>query len=220
MDHAKLPFRDRTDAGRRLGRLLAARGFAAPAVYALPRGGVPVAAEVAAALSAPLDLILARKLGAPGQPELAIGAVAEGSPPELVLDPEAVALTGADPAYLAREEAAALREIARRRARYLAGRDSIDPAGRCAILVDDGLATGATARAALRALRRRGPARLILAVPVGTPEACAALAAEADVVITLVESGIPRGIGGCYLDFHQLEDAEVIEALRQATHRA
>ncbi|GGG45361.1 phosphoribosyltransferase [Caldovatus sediminis] len=214
-------FADRADAGRRLGERLRGLNLDRPVVYALPRGGVAVAAEVAAALGhAPLDLVLVRKLGAPGQPELALGAVVNGAEAETVLNADVVALTGADEAYIARARAQALAEIERRRRAYLAGRSRPDPRGRAAVVVDDGLATGATARAALHALRRRGPSRLVLAVPVAPPETVAALRGEADEIVCLEENAIPFGIGGCYDDFHQLDDAEVVRLLDAAAGRA
>jgi putative phosphoribosyl transferase len=206
-------FADRQAAGRALARDLVGRGYADPVVYALPRGGVPVAAEVARALAAPLDLVLVRKLGAPGQPELAIGAVVDGDPPETVLNEDILRLTGADAAYVAAARARAIAENARRRALYRAGRAPIAAKGRTAILVDDGLATGATARAALLALRRQGASRLVLAAPVCAADTAAALRAEADAVICLHEGGIPHGVGGFYEDFRQLEDADVMALL-------
>ncbi|WP_372619219.1 phosphoribosyltransferase [Falsiroseomonas sp.] len=204
-------FTNRAEAGRLLAARVQALHPTAPIVYALPRGGVPVAAEVAAALDAPLDLVLVRKIGAPGQPELGIGAVVDGG--EMVLNPDIVAVTGATEAFIAATRQRELVEIERRRERYLPGRQPLDPRGRTAVVVDDGLATGATARAALRALRRRGGARLILAVPVAPPEALADLRDEADEAVAVIESGLPFGIGGFYDDFHQLTDAEVIEIL-------
>ncbi len=192
-------------------------GLERPVVYALPRGGVPVAAEIARALGAPLDLVLVRKLGAPGQPELAIGAVVNGyDEAETVLNTDVVAMTGATDAYIAESRDRALAEIERRRKLYLAGRPRPDPRGRAAIVVDDGLATGATARAALHALRRRNPARLVLAVPVAPPETLVALRGEADQIVCLAEPDLFWGIGGFYLDFHQLEDEEVIRLLDAA----
>jgi predicted phosphoribosyltransferase len=178
---------------------------------------VPVAAEIAAALGAPLDLILVRKIGAPHQPELALGAVVDGDAAEMVLNQDIVGATGADAAFIAAGRDRALAEIERRRARYLAGRKRVEPGGRTAIVVDDGIATGATVRAALRALRRRGAARLLVAVPVAGPDAVAALRREADEVVCLLEADLPFGIGGFYRDFHQLDDKEVIELL--AAHR-
>jgi predicted phosphoribosyltransferase len=206
-------FADRAEAGRMLATRLAAKRLDRPIVHALPRGGVPVAAEVARLLGAPLDLVLVRKLGAPGNPELALGAVVDGPQPETVLNEEVVAFTGATEAFLAAARARELREIERRRALYLAGRAPLDPEGRTAIVVDDGLATGATARAALHALRRRGAARLILAVPVAPPSTLEALRPETDEILCLAEEDIPHGIGAFYADFHQLDDAEVLRLL-------
>ena len=211
--HAPPRFADRAEAGALLAERIAALGLKDPVVFALPRGGVPVAAVVADRLGAPLDLVLVRKLGAPGQPELALGAVTDGEAPEMVLNEDIVAATGAAPAFLAAVRAAALAEIARRRGIYLPGRRRPDPRGRAAVVVDDGLATGATARVALRALRRRGAAPLVLAVPIAPPETLAALAAEADAIICLHEAAIPFGIGAFYADFHQLSDAEVVRLL-------
>lgn len=212
-------FRDRSEAGIRLGAALRRDTLLRPIVFALPRGGVPVAAEVAAALAAPLDLVLVRKIGAPWQPELALGAVVDGAEPAMVLNPDIVARSGASEAFIEAARQRAIAEIERRRRIYLAGRARPDPAGRDAVVVDDGLATGATARAALQALRRRGPARLILAVPVAAPEAIAALRGEADRVLCLHEDELRHGVGGCYEDFHQLDDAEVIRLLDEAAAR-
>ena len=190
-----------------------------PIVYALPRGGVPVAAEVAAALGAPLDLVLVRKLGSPFQPELAVGAVVDGGEAETVLNQEIVALTGTSEEYIAAARARELAEIERRRRLYVADRPRPDPRGRAAVVVDDGLATGATARAALHALRRRGPGRLILAVPVASPDTIAAIRSEADEVVCLHVEELYRGIGSFYDDFHQLTDGEVIRLLDTAAAR-
>ncbi|MCB4820272.1 phosphoribosyltransferase [Roseicella aerolata] len=212
-------FADRTEAGRLLGAKLRGLSLPRPVIYALPRGGVPVAAEIAEALGAPLDLILVRKIGAPQQPELALGAVVEGNPPETVLNRDIIALTGTDEAAIAAIRAREVAEINRRRAQYLAARPPIDPRGRAAVVVDDGLATGATARAALQALRRRGPARLVLAVPVAPPETLAALRREADEVVCLLEAELYHGISGHYVDFHQLEDEEVTRLLDAAAAR-
>ena len=211
--HAPPPFADRAEAGAQLADRIAALGLQDPVVFALPRGGVPVAAAVADRLGAPLDLVLVRKLGAPGQPELALGAVTDGEAAEMVLNEDIVAATGAGPDFVAAARDAALTEIARRRAIYLAGRTPPDPRGRAAVVVDDGLATGATARVALRALRRRGAAPLVLAVPVAPPDTLAALAPESDAIICLYKAEIPWGIGAFYADFHQLSDAEVVRLL-------
>lgn len=206
-------FANRTEAGRLLADRVKALRLRDPIVYALPRGGVPVAAEVAAALGASLDLVLVRKIGAPDQPELAVGAVVDGADPELVLNADIAAATGASDAFIAGARKRALIEIERRRVRYLEGRPPMDPAGHDAVVIDDGIATGASARAALHALRRRGARRLVLAVPVAPPETVAVLRAEADDIVCLVEAEIVFGIGGFYRDFHQLTDEEVIAAL-------
>lgn len=211
--HQPARFADRAAAGRLLAQRVKALRLRDPVVYALPRGGVPVAVEVAAALRAPLDLVLVRKIGAPGQPELAIGAIVDGEAPELVMNADIAASTGATEAYVAAARRRELAEIERRRALYLAGRAPIDPAGRTAVAVDDGLATGASARAALHALRRRGAARLVLAVPVAPPGTVQALRGDADDIVCLVEAPLVFGVGAFYRDFHQLTDEEVIAAI-------
>jgi predicted phosphoribosyltransferase len=209
-------FADRSEAGRLLAERVKALRLQDLIVYALPRGGVPVAVEVASALDAPLDLVLVRKIGAPGQPELAVGAVVDGGTSELVLNADIVMATGASEAFIAKARKRELAEIERRRTRYLAGRPPMVPAGHAAVVVDDGIATGASARAALHALRRRGATRLVLAVPVAPPETIALLRTEADDIVCLIEAEIFFGIGGFYRDFHQLTDAEVIAAIAAA----
>ena len=205
-------FRNRTEAGRLLGRQLQAIQIPDPVVLALPRGGVPVAAEVARALQAPLDLLLVRKIGAPHQPELAVAALAEES--DLVTDAASMAWNGATDAYVARQAEMQRAEIARRRQLYLAGRAPEPLAGRSAIVVDDGIATGTTARAALQALRRRGPARVVLAVPVASPESLAALAPLVDEVVCLSQPSFFRAVGEHYDDFDQVADEEVARVMR------
>lgn len=213
-----LPFPDRVVAGQLLARRLARENLPGPkVVVALPRGGVPVAAEVARLLQAPLDLLIVRKIGAPWQRELAVAAVADGDNPEIVVDGGTSAATGADAAYIEREAAQERREIERRRSLYLRGRPPLDLTGATAILVDDGIATGTTVRAALRALRRRGPAHIVLAVPVAAHETLMALRLECDRIVCLAEPQPLRAIGLHYRDFHQLSDAEVIAALDAAT---
>jgi predicted phosphoribosyltransferase len=206
-------FAGRQEAGRLLAARVVALGLRNPVVYALPRGGVPVAAEVADALHAPLDLVLVRKIGAPGQPELALGAVVDGDAPETVLNPHIVAATGASEAFIEAARRRELAEIERRRTRYLAGQPRVDPAGRDAVVVDDGIATGATARAALHALRRRGAARLVLATPVAPADTLEALRGEADEIVCLFVPAPFFGIGAFYRDFHQLADDEVVDLL-------
>lgn len=214
------PYANRTEAGRVLADHL--RHMAWPGrvvVLALPRGGVPVAAEIAGALRAPLDLLLVRKIGAPQQPELAVAALVEGEPPALVRDEETCAATGVDTAYLERQSLLAAAEIRRRRQHYLAGRAPVPVQGATVILVDDGVATGTTVRAALQGLRARRPARVVLALPVGPPDTVMALRAEADEVICLRQPLPFRAIGLHYRDFHQLDDEEVLAALDKAAPR-
>jgi predicted phosphoribosyltransferase len=210
--HAHPRFADREEAGRSLVPLLQARGFTDPVVYALPRGGVPVALPIAEALHAPLDLLLVRKLGVPWQPELGFGAIAEGLE-EPLLNQDIIAHTGLTEDMIAPVLAAEKQELARRSAAYLKGRRRQDPKGRIAILVDDGLATGITARAGLAALRKRGAARLVLAVPIAAPESVAEFEGLADEVITAETAPIRFGIGAFYQDFHQISDAEMLEML-------
>ena len=220
MREALLPFQDRVAAGRALGERLAAMQLADPVVLALPRGGVPVGLEVARALHAPLDLLLVRKIGVPWQPELAVGAVMDGGAPVIVVEPHVQAETGIDRAYIEERAAQELKEIERRRALYLAHRAPEAVSGRTAIVVDDGIATGTTVRAALRGLRRRVPARLVLAVPVAPPDTIDALRAEVDDVVCLAQPEPFGAIGYFYLDFHQLTDDEVIALMRQAPQDA
>jgi len=210
-----MPFKDRSEAGRRLASKLSDYKDQKPAVLALPRGGVPVAAEVAAALSAPLDLILVRKIGVPFQPELAMGAVVNGKAPVIVRNEDVIASAGIDEKEfkaICNEE---LAEIDRRRVRYLGNRERVDIAGRTAIVVDDGVATGATTRAALRAARMRNPKRLVLAVPVAPPDAIKDLQEDADEVVCLETHGFFGAIGAYYLDFRQVSDEEVVRLLER-----
>ena len=209
-------FSDRFDAGRQLAAVLSEMRLESPVVYALPRGGVPVGYEIALELKAPMDLMLVRKLGAPGYPELALGAVAEGRGDTLVINEDVRRSVRADDAYIERARQEGLREIERRRLVYLGGRARIDPSGRTAIVVDDGLATGATAKAAVRALKADGAARVILAAPVAPPETLADLRREADEVACLATPTNFYGIGQFYVDFHQLSDAETVDLLDKA----
>ena len=210
-------YANRTEAGRALAEHLLGMALPRPVVVlALPRGGVPVAAEIARVLQAPLDLLLVRKIGAPLQPELAVAAWVEGTPPALVRNEETCAALGVDAAYIEREVAFAAAEAARRRRRYLAGRTPVPIQGATVIVVDDGVATGTTLRAALRGLRSRQPARVVLAVPVGPPDTVAALRAEADEVVCLLQPKSLTAIGLHYRDFHQLDDEEVVAALHTA----
>ena len=214
MGHA---FTDRREAGRALAQRLAGMALPAPiVVLALPRGGVPIGAEVARALEAPLGLLLVRKIGAPWQPELAVAAVVDGEPPDIVLDEETMAMTGVDTAYVEAEAKQQMHEIERRRGVYLRGRATVSVEGATVIVVDDGIATGTTVRAALKALGRRQPARLVLAVPLAPSDTLAALRGEVDELVCLAEPFPFHAIGLHYRDFHQVGDEEVLAALDAA----
>jgi predicted phosphoribosyltransferase len=208
-----MPFKDRSEAGRKVAVALAGYKDQDAAVLALPRGGVPVAAEVAAALNASLDLILVRKIGVPSQPELAMGAVVDGGSPVIVRNEDIIRLAGIDEAEFKAVCDSELAEIERRRQRYLGGRERLDIAGRTAILIDDGIATGATTRAALRASRMRDPKKLVLAVPVAPTESLAQMRQEADDVVCLEHHEFFGAIGFYYRDFQQVSDDRVIEIL-------
>jgi putative phosphoribosyl transferase len=211
-----LPFLNRADAGRRLADALERYKTEDVTVLALPRGGVPVAAEVAARLSAPLDLLLVRKIGVPMQPELAMGAVIDGPEPLVVRNEEVIRLAGISDPEFRQVEMRELAEIERRRERYTGGRMPRSVEGRVAIIVDDGIATGATVRAAIRGLRKRGPLRIVVAVPVAPPDTVASLEREADEVVCLEQPAYFGAIGQFYLDFRQVEDEEVIRHLAEA----
>ena len=211
-----MQFADRHQAGRLLAEQLAHLKHQHPVVLALPRGGVPVGYEIARALAAPLDLVLVRKIGAPHQPELAIGAVADGERPELVTDPQIASWLAVPPDYLEAVKARELAEIERRRKLYFGDRTPLEVAGRAAILVDDGIATGATMLAALRATRRRAPARLILAVPVAPRDTLDRMRVEADEVVCLDTPSDFMAVGQFYRSFPQLRDEEVIRLLEAA----
>jgi putative phosphoribosyl transferase len=206
-------FDDRRDAGRQLAARLLPYRDRDPIVLALPRGGVPVGYEIARALGAPLDIIVVRKLGAPGQPELGIGAVVDGDHPLGVLNEEVVKTLVVPEAYLEREVAAQLAEIRRRQAAYRSGRAPLTIAGRTAIVVDDGLATGGSMRAALRSVRRAAPARLVLAVPVAPPDTLARLSAEVDETVCLETPELFGAVGYFYRNFAQTTDDEVVRLL-------
>jgi putative phosphoribosyl transferase len=212
MSHVR--FRDRSEAGQRLANRLMHLSDQSPVVLALPRGGVAIGFEVARMLKAPLDLVLVRKIGAPFQPELALGAVADGDHVETVLNPEIAELV--TETWFREERERQLREMERRRAVYLRNRPRVPVAGHTAILVDDGIATGATMRAALRSVRLANPKRLVLAVPVAPPDTVSDLAAEADEVVCLRTPSFFGSIGYFYDDFRQLDDADVIRLLDEA----
>jgi putative phosphoribosyl transferase len=213
----KLPFADRATAARALAQRLAQMRLTPPVVVlALPRGGVPIGAEVARAIGAELDLVLVRKIGLPWQPELAVAALVDGDPPELVIDVEVQQMYGVARADIESQAGLALAEIARRRERYLAGRAPVSLEGATAVVVDDGIATGTTMRAALKALRKRHPARLVLAVPVAPADTLARLRGEVDELVCLATPEPFRAVGLHYADFHQVGDDEVIAALASA----
>ena len=205
-------FDDRRSAGRALGDRLKGLALPSPVVLGLTRGGVPVAYEVAQALRAPLDVLVARKIGAPGNPEYGIGAVAEGD--VRVLDRAAIRSLMIDVHELEAAIARAQGELRGHVERYRGDQPPLDVAGRTVIVVDDGVATGGTARAALRSVRARGPRRLVLAVPVGAPDTLRGLRAEADEVVCLLEPELLWAVGLWYRDFAPVHDAEVIGMLR------
>jgi putative phosphoribosyl transferase len=209
-------FDDRTAAGRALAEHLLLRDFVDPVVLALPRGGVPVAVEIARALKAPIDLVLVRKIGVPYQPELAAAAVVDGGAAEVIVNEDTIAMTGVTPTYIAHQTQHELAEIERRRELYLKGTRRTPLEGRTLIVVDDGVATGASVRAALKALRRRNPRRLILAVPVAPIDTVERLQAEADEVVCLATPEPFYAISLHYRDFHQVPDSEVVQLLDAA----
>jgi len=209
-------FLDRHDAGKQLAERLRALKDENPVVLALPRGGVSVGFEVVRVLAAPLDLVVVRKIGAPFEAELAIGAIADGADPELVTDPLFTAGLDISPVYFEESKAAVLREIERRRQVYLGNRPPLEVAGRTVIIVDDGIATGATMLAALRATRRRRPARIVLAVPVASKATLKRLREEADQIVCVATPRNLRSVGKFYQRFAQLRDTEVTELLDKA----
>jgi len=208
-----MPFRDRVDAGRQLAKALRDYKRRHPVVLALPRGGVPVAAEIAAALEAPLDLILVRKIGVPFQPELAMGAVVDGRDPVIVRNENVISAAGIEESEFATARDHELAEIERRRKLYLGDRPHPELKGQTVIIVDDGIATGATTRAALRAIRMRQPRKLVLAVPVAPTQNLPDLRTEADEVVCLEDYENFGAIGFFYEDFRQVSDSEVIDLL-------
>jgi putative phosphoribosyl transferase len=212
-DGMRALFANRSDAGRRLAALLQEMGLEDPVVLALPRGGVAVAAEIAKALAAPLDLVLVRKIGVPWQPELAAAAVVDGEFPEIVFNREVMDAGGLSEAQIRAAVEAELKEIERRRSVYLRGAPPTPLESRTAIVVDDGIATGTTVRAALVALRRRRPKRLVLAVPLAPTDTLAELRPLVDDITCLATPAPFIAIGPYYWEFHQLSDAEVIGLL-------
>ena len=209
-------FDNRRDAGRRLAQVLDPYRNSDPVVLALPRGGVPVGFEVARALGAPLEVLIVRKIGAPGHPELGIGAIIDGEAPHLVLNEEVIRLLKPPAAYIEEEKRRQLAEIERRRRRYVGDRPAVPIQGRTAIVVDDGIATGGTVRAALRGIAGSHPARLVLAVPVAPADSLADLARDCDDVVCLSTPKPFYAVGAHYRDFTQTEDDEVIRLLAEA----
>lgn len=209
-------FQDRNEAGRELARAVAEAAPRAPVVLALPRGGVPLGVAVADRLAAPLDLVLVRKIGMPGHAELAAGAIVDGAPPVTLFNEEILRAAGVSSGDFREEIERLRREIADRRARYHAGRSPVDLRGRTAILVDDGIATGATVRVAIRALRARQPAAIWVAVPVAPADTVRELRSEADRVICLATPEPFRAVGAHYRDFRQVSDDEVIRLMHKA----
>ena len=214
MSHAEMLFEDRRDAGRQLAERLAPYRDKRPVVFTLPRGGVPVGFEVSRALNAPLDIIVARKLGAPGQPEFGIGAVAPGG--VRVLNERAVRALGIPEDYLNWVSERETAEVARRLHLFRGDRPYPDLETMTAILVDDGLATGVTARAAVLALRRLNPRRLVLAVPVCAQQTTESLRPETDDLVCLLAPHNLEAVGLYYWDFEQVPDEEVIRLLEEA----
>lgn len=212
-----MAFYDRRDAGAKLGQALQAYAAEKPVVLALPRGGLAVAAEVAQALDAPLDIVLVRKIGVPWQPELAMGAIADGPTTVTVRNEDVIAMTGVSSAEFDRVREMAVAEIQRRRRLYLRDRAPIDLAGKTAILVDDGVATGATMRAALRAVRAAHPKTVVMAVPLASADSLTELAPEADAVVCLESHARFPGVGAFYTVFDQLSDDQAVAILDRFT---
>jgi putative phosphoribosyl transferase len=210
-------FDDRRDAGRRLAAHLLYVAAQRPVVVGLPRGGVPVAAELARELGAPLQTLVVRKLGAPGNRELAVGAIAEDG--TVVLDPRIATSSGMTQATLERALSREARELGRRVWRYREARSADEVAGRTVVVVDDGVATGLTELAAVRALRANGASRVVVAIPVGSASAVAMLEDEADQVVCLMTPEPLFGVGAWYRDFSPTTDEEVVELLSEAAER-
>lgn len=206
-------FKDRADAGRRLAELLKRWRGQNPVVLALPRGGVPVAAEIVRAIGGELSLLVIRKIGSPHQPELAIGAVVDINGGSVVLNDEIVAALGVDEAFIKAESQRQLAEARRRKALFMGQRQMPDLRGRIVIVVDDGIATGATVRAGLRALRDAGAGHLVLAVPIAPREIVNLLREAVDEVVVLEAPERFSSVGAFYEDFQQVEDAEVLAIL-------
>lgn len=212
-----MTFRDRAEAGELLAQALAKWRGTNPLVMAIPRGAVPMGRIVAQRLGGELDVVLTRKLHAPGNPEFAIGAIDETG---WIYRAEHAGATGATDRYVQAQAAAELETIRRRRLQYTPERPPLDPAGRVVIVIDDGLATGATMIAALHAMRMKRPARLVCAVPVASPEAVEKVRAYADEVVCLDTPGFFYAVGQFYRSFPQVDDAEVVAQLRGARNQS
>lgn len=209
-------FADRREAGRKLARALREYVDQDPVVLALPRGGVPVAFEVAVELAAPMDLLFVRKIGAPGHPELGLGAIVDGADPQVVMNAAVQRMTQPPEGYVAEQVRRELLEIERRRSAYLGERQPIPVRDRTVLLIDDGVATGGTVRAALQGLQKARASRIVLGLPVGPPDVVASLAEAADEVVCLVTPEPFWAVGVWYGDFTQTTDAEVVELLARA----
>ncbi|WP_346797263.1 phosphoribosyltransferase family protein [Halomonas sp. Bachu 37] len=223
-NHGNQVFENRREAGRELARAITGthhdparhEPFLYDLILALPRGGVPVAYEIATRLGLPLDVVVVRKVGAPGQPEFGLGAVVDGDPPQVVLTERMLELFQPSESYLEAETQRQLQEIMRRRQAYIGNRAPANVSGRRVLLVDDGIATGGTAKAAARALRQAGAARVTLAVPVAPQSSLTELAADVDDIICLATPEPFTAVGKHYLDFDQTSDEEVITLLQEA----
>lgn len=213
-------FTNRTEAGQLLAKRLAEKNYARPVVLALPRGGVPVALEVAKALKAPLDLVLVRKIGVPYQPELALGAVVDGDNPQVVINEDVMHLAHISDDEFEAIKTRELEEIERRRSLYLKGRERVSVKDATAIVVDDGIATGATVCAALRVLRQAGPEKLVLAVPVAPRDTIRRLRGEVGEIVCLETPEPFYAIGLYYYDFRQVGDEEVAALLAESDRTA
>lgn len=209
-------FRDRVHAGQELAEALQHLADSNPVVLALPRGGVPVAFEVAHSLKARLDLVLVRKIGAPGNEELALGAVIDGAEPKWVINQELFNQIAPPPNWFEEEMERQLSELERRRQRYCGNRPAPLLGGRCVIVIDDGVATGATVRAALKGLKQANPSRIVLAIPVGPREEVEMLRTAVDELVCLAMPEPFVGVGRHYGDFTQTSDEQVIDLLERA----
>lgn len=208
-------FQNRQEAGRKLAEELVKLKLVDPIVLALPRGGVPVAAEIADVLKAPLGLVIVCKVGAPGNPELAVAAIVDGTPPDVVLNREIVEAYGLDDAALRGLVSRERPELERRRAAYLGDRKPFSVTGKTVILADDGAATGTTMKVAIRAMKRRSPREIVVALPVASPDAVAQLLDEANRIVCLHTPTRFLALGYHYRDFPQLTDEEVVQTLQR-----